>query len=75
MIHVICFRPGMHRGGRANPRHAAYPDSDITPHQLHDLVHDPEIVVIKGGDAVTPLDAEAALVTAQAAAKAAKAKG
>lgn len=70
MIHVVCFRPGMHRGGRRNPRHAAYAPGDHTPDELRELVNDPEIIVIDGGAVLTDaaIDAQVA-ANALAAAK------
>lgn len=51
--HVLSLRPGMHRGGRANPQHAAYVAGDHTPEQFRDLISDPNIVVITGGERLT----------------------
>ena len=47
-IHVVSTIPGRHRGGRANPIHAAYEDGDLTAEQLRDLISDPAIRVISG---------------------------
>lgn len=46
--HVLCSRPGLHRGGRANPAHAAYRQGDHTLQQLRALIDEPEIVVVIG---------------------------
>jgi hypothetical protein len=51
-VHVFCSRPGMHRGGRPNPRHAEYDPGEHTPAQLRELVEDPETTVVIG-DLVT----------------------
>ena len=51
--HVLSLRPGMHRGGRANQAHAEYVAGDHTPDQFRDLVGDPNIVVITGGERLT----------------------
>lgn len=51
--HVVCLRPGMHRGGHANPLHAHYEDGDHTVGQLQDLAADPNIVIIHGGERLT----------------------
>lgn len=48
--HVLSLRPGMHRGGRANPQHAEYVGGDHTPEQFRDLLGDPNIVVILAGE-------------------------
>ena len=53
MIHIVCFRPGMHRGGRSNPRHATYEAGEHSVEQLRELIDDPEIVVIDGGVVMT----------------------
>lgn len=47
-IHVLCHRPGMNRGGRANPRHAAYDFGVHTPAQLRELLAEPEVTVLVG---------------------------
>ncbi len=46
--HVMCARPGMNRGGRSNPAHAAYEPGAHTPAQLRDLIADPHISVVVG---------------------------
>lgn len=77
MLHVICARPGMIRGGRANPLHAAYENGEFTPAQLRDLVGDPNITVIAGGEVLTTdaVDAaEASAGEADGATKKAKGK-
>ena len=51
-IHVFCARPGMFRGGRENPVHAAYPVGDHTPEQLREMLADPQITMVTG-EAVT----------------------
>ncbi len=51
--HVLSLRPGMHRGGRANPQHAVYQPGDHTPAQFRDLLGDPNFVVITGGERMT----------------------
>ena len=56
--HVLSQRPGMHRGGRANPQHADYVAGDHTPAQFRDLLDDPNIVVITGGERLTPAHVE-----------------
>ncbi len=38
----------MHRGGRANPAHAAYSLGDHTPAQLRELLADPHTHVLIG---------------------------
>ena len=48
--HVLSQRPGMHRGGRANPQYAEYVPGDHSPDQFRDLLGDPNIVVILGGE-------------------------
>ena len=47
-LHVICHRPGMHRGGRTNPKHAAYDLGDHSPEELAALRAEPEITLIVG---------------------------
>lgn len=42
----------MHRGGRANPRHAAYDMGEHSPDQLRELLAEPEMTVVIG-DALT----------------------
>lgn len=54
-IHVFCHRPGMNRGGRSNPRHAAYDFGVHTPAQLRELLAEPEVTVLVG-DALTEAD-------------------
>jgi hypothetical protein len=49
----MSLRPGMHRGGRANPQHAEYQAGDHTPAQMRDLLGDPNFVVIRGGERLT----------------------
>jgi hypothetical protein len=68
----MCLRPGMHRGGRANPQHTEYQTGDHTPAQFRDLLGDPNIVVITGGERMTiaeveTMEAEAAKTEAAAA--------
>ena len=48
VYHVICSRPGLNRGGRSNPPHAAYQVGDHTPEQLRDLLQEPATHVIIG---------------------------
>jgi hypothetical protein len=71
-IHVICHRPGMFRGGRSNPPHAAYEPGDHTPAQLRELLAEPQTTVIHG-DLLTE-DMIAALEAHQANAAASKGK-
>ena len=49
-VHVFCSRPGMFRGGRKNPRHAAYAPDVHTPAELRDLLADPEVTVVIGDE-------------------------
>jgi hypothetical protein len=44
----MCARPGMNRGGRSNPAHAAYEPGEHTPAQLRELIADPHISVVVG---------------------------
>lgn len=64
----MSLRPGMHRGGRSNPQHAVYEQGDHTLAQFRDLLGDPNMVVILGGERMT-LDHVAA-IEADAASKA-----
>ena len=50
IYHVICGRPGLHRGGRPNPPHAPYKLGDHTPDQLRDLLAEPATHVIIGAE-------------------------
>jgi hypothetical protein len=68
----MSLRPGMHRGGRANPQHEAYQAGDHTPAQFRDLVADPNIVVITGGERMTLDDVAALEAEAAKAAKSSK---
>lgn len=47
-IHVVCHRPGLHRGGRSNPAHAVYDIGEHTPAQLRELLGEPEVRVVIG---------------------------
>lgn len=71
-VHVFCSRPGMFRGGRENPRHAAYEQGTHTPAHLRELLRDPETTVVIG-DELT--EEQIAAMEKAAAAKAEKAKG
>lgn len=68
-VHVICHRPGMHRGGRANPPHAAHDHGVHSPEQLRELLAEPQITVIVG-EKLT----EAHVVAIEAAVEAKKTK-
>ena len=47
-VHVFCSRPGLHRGGRSNPKHAEYEVGEHSPEQLLDLLREPETTVVVG---------------------------
>jgi hypothetical protein len=47
-VHVFCARPGLIRGGRSNPRHAAHDVGTHSPGELRALLAEPEIVVVVG---------------------------
>jgi hypothetical protein len=71
-IHVLCHRPGMNRGGRANPRHAAYDFGVHTPAQLRELLAEPEVTVLVGDVLTEALVAAAEAEAAKTEAGAAK---
>jgi hypothetical protein len=52
-IHVMSQFEGRHRGGRHNPPHASYADGEHSPDELRQLLGDPTIKVIVGGEVLT----------------------
>ena len=48
--HVICHRPGLFRGGKANPSHAAYESGDHSADELSQLLAEPLTQVIVGDE-------------------------
>ncbi len=62
--HVLTTRPGMHRGGRANPVHATYKQGDHSAKQMAELHADPNFTVVIGGEIMTAAHVEAMLAEA-----------
>ncbi len=66
-LHIICHRPGMFRAGVAHPRHASYPLDTFEPAALAELLHEPQLTLIRGelmadvlaGHKVPPADPDA----------------
>lgn len=48
LLHVICHRPGLIRGGRSNPASASYEPGAFTAAQLAELAAEPEITLLLG---------------------------
>lgn len=62
-LHIVCLRPGgMNRGGMRHVGHARHSAAQFTPEQMRELVGEPDLVLIAGGERLTPahLDAKAA---------------
>ena len=53
-LHIVCLRPGgMNRGGARHDRHQVHAADAFSPLQLREMMADPELVLILGGDALT----------------------
>jgi hypothetical protein len=63
-LHICCVRPGLMRGGVRHPRHAVHAADAFTAAQIAELLAEPALTVILGGQVAT-----AAAVAAAAAPK------
>jgi hypothetical protein len=53
-LHIVCLRPGgMNRGGLRHDRHQVHQLGSFTPVQLREMLAEPELALILGGDALT----------------------
>jgi hypothetical protein len=76
LLHVICHRPGLVRGGRAHPAWASYEPGAFTLAQLGDLDKEPAITLLIGRQPTAEdLAAEASEVIAIKGTDNKKAKG
>ena len=50
-LHTVCFRPGgMNRGGQRHERLKTFKEGTFSPEQVRELLNEPEIALISGGE-------------------------